>query len=421
MPPLFLGAAEDLAAAVDSLLLWSHSRNTANWRGLELLERDCARIAAEAPRLLPAFHALLLPLPVALQYRIAAFHTAALLAEATSAKNPPAADALPRRSLPPTRGKLSVSVLRAAVNQNLERVASLLALDSRHFAPAVLYSAFDAAALGALARHPSMGGLRHVRLHSDDNDAACQLSRANCAPGSSEGVGGVCQLLVDASGHTSGSRLGVLARRPCAVVVAALGFASSYGGGLVDYLLADRAVLSPTLPVRGLLPERAALLPHTYQVTPLLSERIWSLQPQLSSALADSGDELRSGLGCFLRENRLHPSSWTLWTGVLLHMPRRSLWLLLEREARRNLGAEAALAGIARRRLLALTYSAEKASHLRRHRTLAIMLDSAPLYGAHTTASVRMRCQTCPVHSCSPSPHPSRPPSPHSTAFHNLP
>ena len=51
-------------------------------------------------------------------------------------------------------------------------------------------------------------------------------------------------VVLDGSGHTTGNRLGALARRPAPVATSVLGFAGSYGGArLVDYLTSDRIVV----------------------------------------------------------------------------------------------------------------------------------------------------------------------------------
>ena len=52
------------------------------------------------------------------------------------------------------------------------------------------------------------------------------------------------------------------------------------------------------------------------------------------------------------------------------------------------LRAELAAAGLAARRLSGLRFTAAKASHLARHRSLALALDTAPLYGGHTRCSL---------------------------------
>ncbi len=70
-------------------------------------------------------------------------------------------------------------------------------------------------------------------------------------------------IAVDLKGYTTGSRTGILARRPAPVQVSYLGYPGTSGAPYVDYLVADRTVLGP-----GLEPhfsEAIARLPYSYQ------------------------------------------------------------------------------------------------------------------------------------------------------------
>ncbi len=118
---------------------WAHARSSCEWRGLELLEAELAACASrlELPPQLPAFHALLLPLPVAAQTQVAAMHAALYaLDPAASAARAAAPHAPGRRRNRPLR----VSVLRGSSNQNGDRLASLLSLSPHHFATARLWT-----------------------------------------------------------------------------------------------------------------------------------------------------------------------------------------------------------------------------------------------------------------------------------------
>ena len=125
----------------------------------------------------------------------------------------------PRCRARPT-ARSSASPCCAARNANEERIAALLSLSPRAFETALLTTQLEAHAAVRIRRRAR---LEHVALAGvGDDDAARSLAARGCA------------ILVDCSGHTAGHRLGVVARRPCAVRTAALGFAGSYGGGLVD-------------------------------------------------------------------------------------------------------------------------------------------------------------------------------------------
>ena len=276
------------------------------------------------------------------------------------------APTLPRLS--PNRSLLRVAVLRGSANANEERLAALLSLSPRAFEAALLTTQLEPhAAVRIRALAPAR--LEHVALAGvADDDAARSLAARGCA------------ILVDGSGHTAGHRLGVVAQRPCAVRTAALGFAGSYGGGLVDYLTADRAVVPPA--AAAAIPERLSVLPHSYQVAPLPLERA------AAAAAVAAERHHRPQLGSFARVLRLHPSNFALWCAVLRRTPAAELRLLVDdAPTRARLRDELAAAGIARRRLHFWRYEPDKAAHIARHRLLSLLLDTTPTFGAHTTAA----------------------------------
>ena len=350
--PLPPGASSHQAFALAEAALTL--RAAAIWRELDILEACVACLGAPA---LAGFHSLLLPIRQSAMVAAASAHAASIRATAPT---------LPRLS--PNRSLLRVAVLRGSANANEERIAALLSLSPRAFEAALLTTQLDPhAAMRIRALAPAR--LEHVALAGvADDDAARSLAARGCA------------ILVDGSGHTAGHRLGVVARRPCAVRTAALGFAGSYGGGLVDYLTADRAVVPPA--AAAAIPERLSVLPHSYQVAPLPLERA------AAAAAVAAERHHRPQLGSFARVLRLHPSNFALWCAVLRRTPAAELRLLVDdAPTRARLRDELAAAGIARRRLHFWRYEPDKAAHIARHRLLSLLLDTTPTFGAHTTAA----------------------------------
>ena len=70
-------------------------------------------------------------------------------------------------------------------------------------------------------------------------------------------------ILVDLNGHTLGARTGALRYRPSPIQVNYLGYPATMGCSFVDYLIADRTLISEN--DRPFYSEKVVLLPHSYQ------------------------------------------------------------------------------------------------------------------------------------------------------------
>ena len=296
-------------AAVERVTEVAHAaleaRYGADWRGLPLDEHVLAEdgvaactVAARASLLPPlgAFQSLLLPISPSRQLAVAIAHAAAIIRQ-----NGPGID-LAAPSVPP----LGVAIVRGSANANTGRLVSLLSLSRPDFAPSLFTTQLDAAALAELRAAAPGGRIVHTPLGGvPAKEAADQLSRR-------------CAILVDCSGHTAGNLLHALARRPCPVATSALGYAGSYGGGLVDYLGADRIVTPPTARHSRAQSERLSISPHTYQVVQTASGS--ALAPPAPTALSVASSAPL--LGSFTRAVRWHPSSFALWAGVRITASR---------------------------------------------------------------------------------------------------
>lgn len=353
------------------------ARNGAEWRDLAVVEALLCRQAApacfEAAKAgllppLPAFHALLLPMRRVHQLQVAEAHSATLWRlhqlHARTIASPLMA---PRHVLLPP---LRVVILRGSSNANVARIASLLSLSRRFFAPSLYTTGLDVAAVAELRSRLGAGHVDHTSIASNTGAAevAQRLShRSRCA------------LVVDCSGHTAGNLLRALVHRPCKVASAALGFAGSYGGDLVDYLTVDRLTVGPEHPGSSYSQgEKLAMLPHTYQVSPVAHGPPTAAGGRGSVVL----------IGTFTRAIRWHPVSFGQWMGALIPPCRARLYLLADDQlVRERIRREAAAAGVPTRRMMFGRFIANKEAHISRHRALSLYLDSTPLYGAHTTAA----------------------------------
>jgi predicted O-linked N-acetylglucosamine transferase (SPINDLY family) len=181
-------------------------------------------------------------------------------------------------------------------------------------------------------------------------------------------------------GFTSGCRPGILAFRPCPVQVNFLGYPGTMGAPYVDYIVADRLVI--TEEDRAFYTEKIITLPDAYQC----NDRQRAIA-DVTPSRADLGlPEGAFVYCCFNNSNKLTPELFDIWMRLLLEVEGSVLWLLEDNPtASRNLRREATARGAAAERLV-FAPRVKPAEHLARHRAADLFLDTLP-YGAHTTAS----------------------------------
>lgn len=186
-------------------------------------------------------------------------------------------------------------------------------------------------------------------------------------------------IAVDMKGHTTDSRLGILAHRPAPVQAGFLGFPGSTGADFVDYLFADRFVL-PAAEQR-FYSEKVVYLPDCYQVND--ATRRIADQP----SRAASGLPVEGFVFCSFNNNyKITPQVFDVWVRLLTQLPGSLLWLLEDNpDASSNLRREAQGRGVDPARLV-FAPRVPHAEHLARQGLADLFLDTLPL-NAHTTAS----------------------------------
>ncbi len=188
-------------------------------------------------------------------------------------------------------------------------------------------------------------------------------------------------ILVELNGPTRAHRLGILAHRVAPVQIGYLGFPGSYGGDLVDYIIADKNTIPPQ--TREFYPERIIYVSGTYQVNdyePLPESGVADTQ----LGLPDRGDGQL--LGVFNRSNKITLEAWNAWCSILRQVPSATLCILDPGKAvapslRAHAKNQKLRAGQIRL-LPGLTHS----EHLMRLTRFDLMLDTWP-YGGHTTTA----------------------------------
>jgi predicted O-linked N-acetylglucosamine transferase (SPINDLY family) len=186
-------------------------------------------------------------------------------------------------------------------------------------------------------------------------------------------------ILVDLSGFTASTRLGVLALRPAPIQVLWLAYPSTTGSDFIDYVIGD-PVLTP-LDHADDFSEKIAQLPVCYEPTDELREH-----PDTSTR-AEAGLPADAFVyACFNQSYKITEPVFSRWCRILQRVPHSVLWLLVPQpDIQAALLAQAAARGIAAERIVFAPF-VTPTEHLARLPLADLFLDTFP-YGAHTTCS----------------------------------
>lgn len=187
-------------------------------------------------------------------------------------------------------------------------------------------------------------------------------------------------ILIDLSGHTSGNRLMLFARRPAPVQVTFLGFPATTGLSAIDYRLTD-AIADPPGDDTSCV-ERLVRLPAT----------AWCFAPLSgTSPVAQPPAERRGHVtfGSFNNLAKASPQTLQLWARILQQTPGTKLMLkgaaLRGADTRARIERIFADRGIASTRLELVPNDAAQLRHLQRYDDIDIALDTFPYHGVTTT------------------------------------
>jgi protein O-GlcNAc transferase len=210
---------------------------------------------------------------------------------------------------------------------------------------------------------------RFLDVRSLSDLAAAELIRAH-----------EVDIAVDLKGFTQGCRPAIFASRPAPVQVAYLGFPGTMGADFIDYIIADRWVVSTD--ADRFYAEKVVYLPASYQCT----DDKRPIAPAAPTR-AEAGLPARGFVfGSFNHTFKIMPEVFDIWMRLLTAVEGSVLWQLADYPAaRRNLRAEAERRGVSGDRIIfADRVPAEV--HLARHGLGDLFLDTLPCC-AHTTAS----------------------------------
>lgn len=186
-------------------------------------------------------------------------------------------------------------------------------------------------------------------------------------------------VIVDLKGHTHGTRMSILARRPAPVQLHYLGFPGTIAYTAVDGFIADAIVAPPGSDSE--FAEPVLRLPVCYQA----NDDRRPLPPTADRSAVGLPDRALV-LACFNQTYKLTLPFVSIWLDVLREQPDAVLWLWVPHAiARRNLRAFAEAKGVASERIV-FAPVARHVEHMARLRCADLALDVLP-YGSHTSGS----------------------------------
>lgn len=189
-------------------------------------------------------------------------------------------------------------------------------------------------------------------------------------------------ILIELNGPTQSHRLGILSFRPAPILIGYLGWAGSYGGLLVDHIIADEYVLPRH--AASEIPESVLHLSGTYQINDHKNYSVFKGRFGRKGASLKHSEKFI--FGSINDIQKLNLEVWDVWMHILQQCPSSELHLLHP-----GIAAVQNIVKITRRynispsRLRWLP-KLDRAEHLLRLSEIDLILDSWP-YGGHTTTS----------------------------------
>ncbi len=184
-------------------------------------------------------------------------------------------------------------------------------------------------------------------------------------------------ILIDVSGHTTGNRLQVFARKPAPIQATGFGHATGTGMPTMDYVLADPIFIPPS--ARHLFPEKIHDLPCLITMEPVTSQQPSEL-PMLRNGYVT--------FGVFNRIYKISDDAIRVWSRIMREVPRSKIilkhGLLDDALLRDSLVARFIAQGIAEEDITCLG-TTSRDDHLKAFDKIDISLDTFPQNGGIST------------------------------------
>jgi predicted O-linked N-acetylglucosamine transferase (SPINDLY family) len=198
-------------------------------------------------------------------------------------------------------------------------------------------------------------------------------------------------ILVDLTGHTTGSHLLALARKPAPIQINYLGYPGTTGLPTIDYRMTD-ALADPVGMTEDFYTEKLVRLPRTNwcYATP-------DNLPEVAAGPASM--EKAVCFGSFNKLAKISAQTLDLWAGILKEVDGSQLFLkdraLADAKTRERIEQEFESRGIGAERLKLAGFENDVAAHFRAYGQIDIALDTFPYHG--TTTTCEAFCMGVPV------------------------
>lgn len=207
-------------------------------------------------------------------------------------------------------------------------------------------------------------------------------------------------VLVDLSGHSTGNRLGVFAKRCAPIQLSWLGYPSTTGLQGIDYRITDR-IADPLGPDDQFYSEALLRLPNGF---------LCYTAPEDAPEIKPSGDQSHIRFGAFNSLAKVSNRTLDCWTAALLAVPRSTLTIkhhqLNNKNAVNYFLKQLGDRGISLDRITLKTSNSKVKRHLNEYNDIDIALDTTP-YNS-TTATLDALWMGVPVISLTGKTHASR-------------
>jgi predicted O-linked N-acetylglucosamine transferase (SPINDLY family) len=356
-PPVAL-ARQELMFALLEVCAWERAHSEA-----EILRTQCRAKADGWMRAIAPLTATYLELDDNSCRQVAAFHAAEAARGAVPVQRPhTAAD----------NGRLRIGYLSQDFRDHPvgQLMSAALPLHDRSRFEVFAYS----------CGHDDHSAYRQIIVDSVDRfvDIAAISDAAASSAIAADGV----QVLIDLAGHTTGGRLGVLARRPAPVQAHYLGYAATTGAAYIDYFITDAVATPPEC--AGAFTEQLAYVPDCFMLSGGAPEPVASAPSRAAQGLPDDATVFSN----FTNASRITREVFGLWMDILRAVPQSVLWLKQSHALTvQNLRAEALRCGIAAERLIFAQRVAGKAEHMARLALSDLSLDTIGWHNGHTTTN----------------------------------